>query len=422
MSDTTTTTNGVNLPAPLAQIREQLPVLLQTHLPWMKEKHDAADALLESITMPTNSEEREDVIAKLAGVSKVFTAIQDRRKQMTEITDAFKDEAMKFERPFDTKAGAKSKYQEKRKLVEEYDQQELEKKQKFEAEVAKRKEVENLKVDLRAKMLENLSNMVINAVKRVDSGSKDYFDAATVEDFDKKAEAYKNNRPKLKQTEYDGCFLPTYGNPPGIITAEDLGLLIEDVKKEETFEKWNTAFVEAISPIINQWRALIPDLKQQKIQLQEAQTKSAEEAKKLQEEQQKKNDEAFQQRQTQLDAVAKEQQTKIQEEADTNKTMNELQSQASMWGSEAGPTKLVLKFTEMKEMPKAFMAIIYHSMAHPDFPGIQKRDAKKKLMTDDKGRPVYIEAIQWWIDFFLKNCNADVPNTKVFEDAKTTIR
>lgn len=416
-SNTTTTTT---LPA-LVPMREQLPSLLEKNMPLMEKFKTRADAVLNELTKPTNDEEMEDFISSLAAVRDVYNRNCELRKQMTEITDAFKDIVMEYERDLDPKSD-KSKYSQKKKLLEQYQQEKLEQRRKEEQEIAKKKEIENHKVDLRAKMLENLSQMVIASVKRVDSGSKDYFDTATVEDFDKKAEVYKTNKPKLKQQDYETCF---NGMPnKDLMSQVDYGRFVVEVQQEETFEKWNAAFIEAISPIINEWRARIPDLKQQKLQLAEAKKKGDEEAQRLAEEQKKINDEQFQQRQQQLDQVAKEQQQHIQEGANLQKMSNEFQAQASAQQmDDVGGVKLVAKFDDPAKTPKAFMGVLYHVFSHADFPGIQKRDPKtKKLMVDDKNRPVYVDHVQWWLDWYVKNCNANVDGLKVYEDSKVVVR
>lgn len=421
MSDTTT--NGVNLPA-VQQMREQLPTLLQTHLPWMQEKHDRADELLESITPIKDDEELEDAIAKLAAVSKVYSAISEKRKQMTEITDAFKDIVMEYERPFNTDAKSKSKYIERRKYVEDYQQKKLDERRKQEADAAKRKELENHKVDLKAKMLENLSSMVVNAVKRVDAGSKEYFDAATLEDFDKKADAYKNNRPKLKQSEYDACFSNIPVKLEIVGTDWNISEFVKEVQQEQPFEIWNNSLVEALAPILNEWRARIPDLKKQKQDLADAAKKSQEEADALAAKQKAENDQQFNQRQQELDKVAEEHKTQIQEQANTEKIGNEFAAQAATQNmADGGSVKLVAKFTDPKTTPKALMSVMYHVFSSEKFQGIQKRDSKtKKLLFDDKGRPIYIDAIQWWLDQYVRDCNASVEGLQLFEDSKVTIR
>jgi hypothetical protein len=423
----TTTTNGVNLPAPVKDMRETLPGLLEKSIPWMEKKNKQADEMLDSITGVDDDDEAEDATAKLAAVREVGAAIMERRMEMTKITDAFKDVVMEFERPFDAKS-PKSKYSQKRKFLEDYQQRKLEERRKQEVEAAKRKELENLKVDLRAKMLQSLSQMVVDSVKRVDGGSKDYFEACSLEEFDKKAEVYKGNKPKLKQKDYDDCFIITQENmPAGIISAAEIGVLLDEVKKDEPYDKWNTAFVEAISPIINAWRARIPDLKQQKIDVAEAGKKSQEEAEALKLKQKEQSDREQQQRQVQLDQAAEDNKKLIQEDAGMQKMSNEFQAQAATQGLEdAGRVKLVLKFTDPKLAPKGFLEIVYQVMSNPDFqqhaPMFQKRDKSKKLMFDDKGRPVYIDMVQSWIDFWLDRCNGNISGTTISEDAKVTVR
>lgn len=418
MEQPTTTT----LPVPVEKMKD-LPKLVESYIPLLVKWSKKADAALDQIgpIADDDDEAAENAVAILAAVRDVYNATMNKRKEMTEITDAFKDMVMEYERPFNPEAKAKSKYNEKRKFIEDFQQRKLDKKRAEETEALKKKEIENHKVDLRAKMLENLGQMLVNAVKRVDSGSKDYFDAATVDDFDKKAEAYKNNNPKLKQTEYEACF---NGMPnKELISQVDYAKFVVEVQQTETYEKWNTAFVEGVSPIINEWRARIPDLKQQKVALAEAAKKSTEDAARLAEEQKKKNDESFNQRQQQLDQAAEDNKKAVQEDASLQKMGNEFQAQAIMQNLEdAGGYKYVAKFSDPKLIPKAFMAVVIHCMQHPDFPGIQKRDKSKKLMVDDKGRPVYVEEVQAWLDFFLKHVNADVEGLKIFEDAKVVVR
>jgi hypothetical protein len=423
MTEQTTT----NLPAPVETIKQQLPVLLEKSLPLMEKWSGKADAALDLIVQVTNDEEREDANDILSQVRDVYKATTEKRKEMTDITDAFKDLMMEYERPLDPKAGAKSKYNEKRRLIEEYDQQKLEKRRRDEAEAAKKKELENLKVDYQAKMLENLTQMLIDVVKRVDAGSKSYFEALTLENFDTGAEKYKNNKPKLKPTDYDACFVrpvDPIGSPNIMLMSQiDYARFVVEVQQQETFDKWNTSFVEAVAPVINEWRAKIPDLKANLIAVSEAMAKSQEEAERVKKEQQDKADREAKERQDRLDTVAAEQKQQIQEDASMNKMSNEFAAQAAIQNlDDVGGHRPVLKFTDPKKTPKAFMEILYHCFSHADFPGIQKRDKAKKLVVDSQGRPEYIEPVQWWIDFFLKNCDAAIDGTQEFKDAKTTIR
>jgi predicted transcriptional regulator len=431
MSETSLTTNNPLLPEQV-QDMQKLPALLETYLPKMGKYKARALAVLDTIG-PINEdgeEEMEDAISKLAAVRDVYNANNKMRMEMTSITDAFKDMVMEFERDLDPKTGAKSKYNEKKKFLEEAQQRKQDKIEKERQAQAKRKEVENFKVDLRAKMLENLTNLLTNGVKKVDSGSKDFFDAATLEDFDARANTYKSNKPKLKQSDYDACFVqpfPSGTKEDQLIPPGDYKRFVEEVQQEETYDKWNTQFVEKISPIINEWRAKIPDLKKQKQEVAELAKKSQADADALKKKQDEEAATKQQERQAELDAQAQQAQDKIAKEADIEKTMNNFAEQGVNQNlGDPGKVKLILKFSDPKKAPKAFLEIIYQSMANADFatnfPVFQKRDKSKKLMVDEKNRPVYIDAVQWWIDWWLDNCNGTVDGTEIHKDSKVTIR
>ncbi len=411
---------------------DSIRIVLERNLPKMIAKQEAALALIQEIQpIPSNipqeqqDEMAEDINARLAAAREVFGYVQKLRMEATKPIDELKDQLMEYERPLDTKAQAKSLYNEKRRILEVYQQEKHDRVQREKQEAAKKKELENHKVDMKTRILENLNGMVTNSIKRVDSGSRDYFATATLEDFDKKADTYKGNKPKLKMPDYEACFQVTFNMD--LIKPDEVALFIAEVKTEQTYDIWNAAFVEVISPVLNEWRAKIPDLKKQLQEVEELRKQDAAKADELKLQQQEQAQKEAEARQKQLDDAAAEQNKKIQEEAGLQKMSNEFVAQAATQGLEdSGKTKLVLKFTDPKQAGKGFLQIVYEVMSHPDFqsgyPMFQKRDAKKKLMQDEKGRPVYIDPVQWWVDFWLNNCNSSVPGTTITEDAKIVIR
>jgi hypothetical protein len=411
------------VPETVVKMREQLPELLKNNLPKLEKWSARAHAELDSIVKPTNDEEREDANASLAAVRDVYNASMKARKEMTDITDAFKDMVMEYERPFDSKAGAKSKYNEKRKLIEDYDQEKLERVRKEQAETAKKKEVENLKVDLRSRILQSLSDNVVATVKKADDYARELFATLTVDNFDTHAEQFKKQKPKLKLDTYNACFVVPNDLIPRaktLLQGGDFTAFVEELQKEESYDRWNSAIQEAVSPVLNEWRARIPDLKLECIEKSKA---SEEEKLRLDDERKKRDEQEKENRQKLLDKAAEDQKAKIQEEANMNKMSNEFAAQAANQTlEEAGGVKQVLKFNDPKTTPKALMAIIFHCFSHPEFQGIQKRDKNKKLVFDSKGRPEYVEEVQAWIDFFLKKCDGQVEGTQIFEDAKTIVR
>lgn len=389
----------------------------------LEKANGALMKILDTVQPPENDEDYEYNNQQLALVKDQYNKILALRKPITEQTDAFKEYMMQFERPFNPTSAKSNPYLEKRKLQEQYEQKKLDAKRKLEQETAKKKALENLKVDLKTMVLEKLSNNVIETVKKADEYARTLFNTLTVENFDEESERFKKQKPKLKQETYDNCFgvyKLLLDAEKSIITSEQFDEFITQTKAEETYDKWNVKIQEGVAPILNEWRAKIPDLKKELITRTNA---DAETKKHLEQEKAKRDAEDKATREQELQKMQQQNQQNLNEEAQLLKMGNELQSQAVI--QQAGDTSavtLVLKFTEDNKIGKALMQIMYHCMSHKDFPGIQKRDRTKKLIVDDKGRPEYVEGVQWWIDFFLKNCNAHVDGTTVFEDAKIQVR
>lgn len=432
MSENSITTNTTTLPEQVSNM-QKLPALLDANIPKMQKRLNKALAVLDTITeIPDDDEEAyEDAVSKLAAVREVHKANNEMRMEMTSITDAFKDMVMMYERDLDPKTGAKSKYNEKKKFLEQYQQRKTDRINREKAEQAKRKEAENLKVDIRTHILNNLANMLAAGITKADIGSKEFFDASPLETFDTRAEAYKGMKPKLKQEDYDKCFacndeLAKRGQQ--LLVAGEFTTLTNELQQTETYDKWNKLLLEKVGPIINEWRARIPDLKKAKQDMFDAQQKGAAEAEKLRKKQQDEENARQLERQKQIDKEAEEQKKQNEATANLDKMSNNFAEQGVIQGlGDAGKTKLVLKFSDPKLAPKALMEIMYHVMSSPKFmetyPVFQARNNKTKaLVFDDKKRPEYIDAVQWWIDFFLANCNAEITGTVVTEDSKIVIR
>jgi len=404
----------------LPQLQEikSITTSIEEVLPKLKKGHDNSLAVLSEITAIDSDEAFESANTDLADVRTAFKKMQDMRMSITKKMDDAKDFLMSFEKPISNDAKANNEYNRVRKLMEAYQQKKLEGKRRADAEIVKRKDLENHKVDLKAKMLENLTTNVAETIKAADQYAKTLFDNLPLEIFDEEAGKFSKSKPKLKQDKYDNCFAVAYRTD--LLTKEEFDAMVAELKQQEPYETWNSAVIEAVSPILNEWRAKIPDIKAEKEKIAAAQ---GEEKIRLEAEAKAKSDLELQQRQQSIDQAAKDQKNEIAQAASMDKMSNEFASQAASQNlDDAGKVKLILKFKDPKTTPQALFAIMYHVFSHKDFPGIQKRDKTKKLIFDDKGRPEYIEPVQWWIDFFMTNCDAHIENTVITEDAKITVR
>lgn len=363
-----------------------------------------------------DEEEREDAAEIIVIVRDAYNKMLPMRKELTGPLDELKKKLMEYERPLMDEKG--SDYTKLRGLIAAYDQKKIDEKKRIEEAAAKKKLRENHLVDIGAACLTNLNNLVLAKTKSADTQSDAYFKKATLENFDKHAEVYRQMKPNLKIEEYAKCFEVPYNKD--LFTISEFADIITSIKQVETYEKWNEEVVKFATPVVNAWRAKIPELKENLIKLKNAADET--ERARLQAEQQKKADEDAARLREGIEQQHNAQAAQITDRAELSKLNNSFVEQATTYDAgDIGPTKLVLKFVDKKTSYKALSTIIYQCMSHPKFPGFEKK-VKGEIVKDAQGNPEYIEGVQFWIDFFLKNCDADIPDTRVFEVAKTIIR
>lgn len=391
--------------------------LSERYLPDMHAGSAKAVAAMKEIEVIEDDKDREYANNVLVHVRSAYTKINGWRTEITQHFDELKKKFMEYERPLGDDKN--SEYTRVRHLIATYDQEKIDKRKKLEEDAARKKERENHLVDIGAAILTNLSNLVLAKTKKGDEDSAAYFKAATLEDFDERAEKYKKMKPNLKTEEYLSCLEVPYKRM--LFNEAEMKDIKSTIAKVETFEKWNQEVINAATPIINEWKAKIPELKQNLINLKNASDQSerdriaAEQAARAKEEEDRRRQSIQQQH---ADTTAE-----IANQAELSKLENSFVEQAVVQqAGEAGPVKYVLKFTDHKTTLPALTKIMYHCMSHKDFPGIQKLDKNKKPVFDAKGRPEYIDAIQYWINFFLSKCDIHIDGTVVTEDAKVIVK
>ena len=357
----------------------------------------------------------------LVKVKKTFDGVQNWRKEMTGPLDQVKEFLMQYEKDLAYDGKSKNIYTDIRNSIQQFMQAELDARKAKEEELAKAKAKENYKVDLVSSIKKNLLNLHTEKIEKANSASRDYFNAATLENFDEKAKVFMGFKGKLKIEDYDKCFTIFFDK--NIITQEEFSALVIKAKGEETWDKWNEKLMIEVNPVLNEWRAKIPDIKKQKIELAQANEEEKEKIKKAQEDQAKAEDERVR-----MAAVAqkKESEAQLEQEAEVNKMSNEFAEQANVQTMEdTGPSKKVLKFDSARELQgKAFLSIAYHVMMSPKFPGIHKVDkASGELVLDAKGAPQYIDSVGWWVRFFETHCKSKtVEGAEWVDQAKVIVR
>jgi hypothetical protein len=404
------------------QPQQTLPQLnteeLNTIIPKLRNSHDKALAVTSSFTeIPDGDEEAyEEVESLCLRLKKTYDDVSHPLyRKLADRLEPILEEARGLISPFDYKTKTPNEYNRLRGLLSSYKQRELNKKKAVEEAAAKKRERDNQLVDLKTGILKSLNNMVTEKIRKAETGSQAYFDACTLENFDERAEQFKKMKPKLKEQDWEDCFIVGAEHK---VTHEWLN----EIKQAESFDKYNDLVMAGATPIINAWRAKIPDLKQELVELSKV-AADKEASEKLILEQKRKAQQEAARRQAEIDENAKKASQELDTQAGLDKMSNAFAEQATVQqAGDVGSVKYVLKFNDPKKTPQALATIIYHCMAHPDFPGIQKKTKDKKPAIDDEGRPEYVDAVQWWINFFMTKCDASIDGTDVFEKAKIIIR
>lgn len=393
--------------------KEYVPKLEQANIKAVAHMQEFLDIDLKDFT----DEDEEDLKGLLVDVRDGYTKMVALRKEITGPLDEFKKKLMAYERPLSDDKD--SEYTKCRGILAARAQRKIEEKKRVEAEAAKKKERADHLVDIGTMVLQNLQKLLLDQTALAESKSAAWFSASTLENFDVRADQYRKMKPSLKIEDYNSCFNVKYRTD--LFNNQEFADIITTLKEVETHKKWDEQLIKDCTPIINAWRAKIPELKQNLIDLKNASDES--ERTRLAEEQKRKAKEEEDRRLAEVQRQSMDKSLEIQSQANLDKLNNSFVQQATVQQvEEHGPVKLVLKFTDAQLKLKAFTEMVVHCVSHPEFPGFEKKDKSGKKVVDANGDPEYVSQVQWWVDFFLKNCDVDIRGTQVSERAKVIVR
>jgi hypothetical protein len=402
------------LPIKIEPILEQV----KTVVPRLMKGMGLAIDAMSKIQEVTNDDQLAEANDTLVKVRATYEKMVELRKPITAEFDAFKEHMMRYEKAIarDVKDNETSRIVG---IIGAYNQAKLDAKRESEEKARKEKEKANYKVDITSRIKKNLADMVIERVRQVHSGSKDFFDKATLVDFDEKAKTFKSFKAALKKEHFDKCFATEYNR--SILSDGEFIELVEQILVDESYAKWNELVVTAITPPLNEWIGKIPDIKQKLVDLKNV-ADDAEAKKALEAKQKAEADEQERVRKEELDKKQKESDDNIKRSSDVDKLQNEFREQAvTQQLDDAGPIKLLLKFKDEKPV-KALAEILYHCFMHPKFPSIVKKNKDKTEKVDEHGFPEYVAGVEYFVDFFVKNCTVNVEGVEIKEVSRVIIR
>lgn len=413
----------------LAVIIPQVSELKQKSLEYIPKLKRANEVSVQSMTEwlaggeLQDEQERDDLNTYLVEIRERGQKMKAMRMQLTKPLDDAVSTLIALEKPLTDDKG--SLYSQLRALITKFDQDKLEKKQRIEREAQERKAKDNARIEIKAQIIKNLTGYATAKAKNAETWSKTYFETSTLENWDQRADEYKKMKPNMKREDYDNMFMINYADKLQAAKFTENGernTWLDELKKVETYEKWNKEVFDACAPVLNEWRAKIPDMKADRIRINNI--KDENDRQQALADQRAKDEAETQRRNSEIEQQAVSKSLQVDSNAQLDLLENAFTEQATVQGTDdVGPTKLVLKFDDIPRAYQPFVTIIYHVMAAKKFEGIQKRHPKLGTpVVDEKGQAEYIPAVQWWIDQFLKLTNADVPGTTVKQVAKTIVR
>lgn len=391
------------LPVPI----EPIVALVQEKVPKMQKARDGAVTAMRDFYVKFNElfqkyqadpeglkDTMDGMVAEANGllvkVKSTYDGVYAMRKGITDTTDQIKEYLMQFEKDLSYDAKANSGYNHIRNIIQKFKQTELDLKKKAEEVAAKKREIENYKVDLVTAMKKNLLDLLAMKIEKANSNSRAFFDKTTLDEWDDAVRVFTNAKPKLKQEDYEKCFEVFVDTSK--VAPDEYAKLINKTRLEEPYDKWVEKIAIAVSPVLNEWRAKIPEIKRQKLEMAKA---NEEDKKRLAEEASKQAAAEDARRKTEAERIQNAEKNAIEQQAEVNRMSNSFVEQATVQQLEdTGPAKKVLKFSEKKEeQGQAFLSLIYHVMMHPKFPGLFKKDKDE-----------YTDAVGWFVRFFETHC------------------
>lgn len=390
----------------------------------LNQGYEGSVAKLDSITEVTE-ENYQEVIEQLSTIKKYHDKIKALRAPVTQMLDDMKKRLMTFERPSDY-SDKDSLYSQKRKLVEQFDEQKLAKAKAAQAKAEQQKKATVYLVELKTTIHRALLEMIMGKKKVLISKMAQWEASLTLATIDGADALLTRQKPNLKQEDWAACFHLNF-KKQNIISAErdeqivneaiakgldDAGTVkllneendklhlqfMEDLKKEFTYEKYNEEYQQAVAPVINDVRARLPEIKVS-LQNKDQEAKRQEEIKKREAEQQQN--------------LVVEQQSRVEEvthQHDMAQMEAEFTQQAQTQDIDKPNTVKIARFENDKMFLKPLLEVISMVAALPEFPSIVKKDA-------------YIPGVKFWMDLYEKKCiDRPVKGIKITEKAKTTIK
>jgi hypothetical protein len=388
------------------------------NLPVMIESTEKALTAMAAITEINSDEQQEAATLLLSRVKQTYEKVTGLRKEITDPYDEFKKTIMNIENELDVKRGRDNEYNRIKNDIEAYTQRKLDLRKKEEEKLEAQKLIANKLIEFKTAIIKNIEVGPINQLGKADNILSSFFESITLDNYDQMVEALKAKEPSLKQEDYDSWF--NVNMDMSGVDQEKIDEVKQQIAKEYDFDTVNRKYVASARKTVAQWLGKLPEQKERLTAIAQA---KGEEAKQLQAQL-----EAKQKIEKELAAKKLEEEKAAAESSiDAEATDAKLEEEFKKQGGEQkleevkGQRKFVARLSQENWL-KPLATVIYHCAIHKKFPGVYAKDSSGVVKKDAKGREQYITAIDYWLKFFAKNCDASIEGIKLEEDITVQVR
>lgn len=359
----------------------------------------------------TSDEQREAAVADLTTVKAITDKMDLLVKETVGPLEDFIDQVKSYKKSIDYASKTKdgNEYSRARAVIEAYDQAKAKAAEQARIKAEYEKKVNLYKSEIKEGVGRRFVEMMAGQKKNIIDGLAKWEGALTLTNLEASYEKLQSQKPSLKQDRYESCFGLDFASPnKGLLNPEETKAYMDELRKEFPYEKFNKEYIEAVAPIINEYRARKDQVKRHLEEIQKA-----DEANRIALEEKRKAD-LQAKAEAERAAVEKEKEEgmeKVTHEREMDKMNAEFTEQMQTQDLESGPMKREASFEDAKNYLKPFAEVIGACALNPKFPGIMKKNG-----TD------YVDHVQWWLDWFAANCNQPVKGVVIKEVPKTIIR
>jgi hypothetical protein len=349
-------------------------------------------AIASRITKVSNEE--EDTVARgfVSKVNPILKKAEENRLSYTRLIDGWVANEMQPEKEI------KAEIVRIRELLNQYANQVAADNRAKALAIEATKQRDQYIIEVKKDLNLKIGLQIATYIQEAESAISAMIDTMTLDNHSSISQKLEGWTPSLKEEKYNSLFSVDYDKNK--LTEKDYQeLVIDKARAHFTYEMINEKYKTEAALIKSKWRDSIPAKLRELEEIKKGNKTIAEQAEKRKAAENEK-------RKQQQAAARLALETKVNEEAQSELLSTEFQAQVQQQSIEDQKNirkKIVYRLDKETEkdllkVAQVIMKSIAHMIGDANFKGIYKRDQQGFPKKDEKGNPMYVDGIQFWLD------------------------